>query len=118
MLISFLAVPFIHGSFSYASCNSWLPDPFFRVYIKNIHLCKHGSDSECFDTEGRFVPEKFEEIFTKVRARATTLLSTMRGSVLCDAPRSVRQDDAQRLDAARAVGVYAGPPRRLLTKES
>lgn len=61
-----LAVPFIHGSFSYASCNSWLPDPFFRLYIKNMHLCKHGSDSECLDTEGRFVPEKFEEIFTKV----------------------------------------------------
>lgn len=59
-------MPFIHGSFSYPSCNSWLPDPFFRVFVNNMHMCKHGSDSESYDTEGRFVPAKFEEIFTKV----------------------------------------------------
>ena len=27
--------------------------------------CKHGSDSETYDTEGRYVVEKFEELWTK-----------------------------------------------------
>lgn len=44
-LISLLAVPFIHGSFSYPTSPSILPDPFFRIYMKNMHRCKHGSDS-------------------------------------------------------------------------
>eukprot|EP00879_Flechtneria_rotunda_P028503 GHRR01030626.1.p1 GENE.GHRR01030626.1~~GHRR01030626.1.p1 ORF type:complete len:149 (-),score=21.49 GHRR01030626.1:195-641(-) len=44
-VISTLAVPFIHGSFSYPSCPTILPDPFFRIYLKNFHRCKHGSDS-------------------------------------------------------------------------
>ncbi|KAI8464843.1 MAG: Caleosin related protein-domain-containing protein [Monoraphidium minutum] len=73
-LISLLAVPFIHGSFSYVSrelrlgfptVSGWLPDPFFRVFIKNMHRGKHGSDAEVYDTEGRFVPAKFEELFSK-----------------------------------------------------
>ncbi|GBF90707.1 hypothetical protein Rsub_03008 [Raphidocelis subcapitata] len=33
-LFSLLAVPFIHGSFSYPTCSGWLPDPFFRIFIQ------------------------------------------------------------------------------------
>ncbi|GIL80563.1 hypothetical protein Vretimale_16017 [Volvox reticuliferus] len=65
LLISSLAVPFIHGSFSYPTQKTWIPDPRLRIYMDRIHRTKHGSDSEVYDNEGRFVPEKFEELFSK-----------------------------------------------------
>lgn len=55
----------IHGIFSYPSCPSILPDPLFRLYLQNIHKCKHGSDTGAYDNEGRFVPQKFEDFFHK-----------------------------------------------------
>lgn len=45
---------------------SYFPDPFFRIYIETIHMDKHGSDSGVFDTEGRFIPAKFEDMWSKV----------------------------------------------------
>lgn len=46
LLISTLAVPFVHGSFSYPTLKSWIPDPRFPIYLDQIHRTKHGSDSE------------------------------------------------------------------------
>lgn len=67
-----VAVIIIHINFSYATLppgRTWvthfLPDLRFPVYVERIHKDKHGSDSETFDDEGRFVPQKFEEIFEK-----------------------------------------------------
>eukprot|EP00877_Chromochloris_zofingiensis_P013611 jgi/Chrzof1/8503/Cz03g13150.t1 len=74
-IISLLAVPFIHGSFNYPSCPTIFPDPLWRVYLKYVHRTKHGSDTEVYDTEGRFVPEKFEELFTKYDREAKGGLS-------------------------------------------
>lgn len=55
----------IHFFFSWFTAPGVLPDPFFRVFIKNGHRSKHGSDTAVYDSEGRFIPAKFEEIFTK-----------------------------------------------------
>ncbi len=38
----------------------WLVNPLLPININKMHRTKHGSDSEVYDTEGRFVPEKFE----------------------------------------------------------
>lgn len=63
--MSFLAIFFIHGSFSYFTCASWIPDPYFGIYTDRIHRTKHGSDSESYDTEGRFNPLAFENQLSK-----------------------------------------------------
>lgn len=42
-----------------------MPDPLFRIHVARIHKDKHGSDSGTYDTEGRFVPQKFEDMFAK-----------------------------------------------------
>lgn len=67
-----VAVLVIHANFSYPTLppgRTWLshflPDLRFPVYVERIHEDKHGSDSSTFDSEGRFVPQKFEEIFLK-----------------------------------------------------
>ncbi|KAI0661087.1 Caleosin-domain-containing protein [Cubamyces menziesii] len=64
-LLSLLSVFIVHLSFSYPTCPSILPDPFFRLYLANIHKAKHGSDTGTYDNEGRFVPQKFEDFFNK-----------------------------------------------------
>ena len=64
-IISLLSVFIIHGFFSYPTTGSWVPDPFFRIFIARINKDKHGSDTQTYDNEGRFVPQNFENIFAK-----------------------------------------------------
>ncbi|DBA86838.1 hypothetical protein WJX79_007684 [Trebouxia sp. C0005] len=63
--MSFLAMFFVNGTFSYWTCPTWIPDPSFGIYTDKIHRTKHGSDSETYDTEGRFSPMAFENQFSK-----------------------------------------------------
>ncbi|KAG0354407.1 caleosin domain-containing protein [Gamsiella multidivaricata] len=65
VVLSLIAVFIIHSNFSYPTSASWIPDPFFRIWLQRIHKDKHGSDSGTYDTEGRFVPQHFEDIFAK-----------------------------------------------------
>ncbi|KAJ6001210.1 hypothetical protein N7481_001619 [Penicillium waksmanii] len=67
ILFSMIATFIINVNFSYPTrlAYSWLPDPWFRVYITSIHKAKHGSDSGVYDPEGRFVPQLFENLFSK-----------------------------------------------------
>ncbi|KAF8434814.1 Caleosin related protein-domain-containing protein [Boletus edulis BED1] len=70
LLFCFLATIVIHATLSLPTrlAMSYIPDPFLRIYIETIHANKHGSDSGAFDTEGRFVPCKFEDMWTKYTA--------------------------------------------------
>jgi hypothetical protein len=63
LFIQLFAAFVIHFGMSYATLNSWVPDPFFRIYVKNINHAKHGSDTGTYDKYGRFMPDKFEAIF-------------------------------------------------------
>ncbi|KAI1463598.1 uncharacterized protein F4812DRAFT_468504 [Daldinia caldariorum] len=45
----------------------WLPDPFFRVFLADVHRAKHGSDTGAFDAEGRFVPPALRGRVRQVR---------------------------------------------------
>jgi len=53
------------------------PLPHINIYIDLIHRGMHGSDTGAYDAKGRFVPQKFEDIFikhAKVRPDALTSL--------------------------------------------
>ncbi|KDN61657.1 hypothetical protein CSUB01_10666 [Colletotrichum sublineola] len=66
-----LAATVIPFAFSYGTVMqySYIPDPFFRLYLGGMHKAKHGSDSGIFDSEGRFVPQRFEDVFANCSAR-------------------------------------------------
>ena len=63
--LALFATFIIHAALSYPSGSGVLPDPFFRIYVANVHRNKHGSDSMTFDAEGRFRPQHFEDFFAK-----------------------------------------------------
>lgn len=60
-----LLIPFF---FSYPTTlgHSWFPDPLFRIYTNSIHKAKHGSDTGIYDSDGRFRPWLFDEMFEKM----------------------------------------------------
>ncbi|KAK1574370.1 Caleosin related protein-domain-containing protein [Colletotrichum navitas] len=72
-----LAATVIPFAFSYGTVMqySYIPDPFFRLYVGGMHKAKHGSDSGIYDSEGRFVPQRFEDVFANCSARQDDTLT-------------------------------------------
>ncbi|KAE8687368.1 putative peroxygenase 5 [Hibiscus syriacus] len=64
-LLSIAGAAFINLSLSGKTRPGKFPSLLFPIEIKNMHLGIHGSDTGVYDSEGRFVPSKFEEIFNK-----------------------------------------------------
>ncbi|KAK4119762.1 Caleosin-domain-containing protein [Parathielavia appendiculata] len=67
VLFSLFSMMNINSTLSYPTrlAVSWWPDPWFRIYVKGIPKAKHGSDTGVYDREGRFVPQLFEDMFSK-----------------------------------------------------
>ncbi|GKT95401.1 calcium binding protein [Colletotrichum tofieldiae] len=82
---SLLAATVIPFAFSYGTVMqfSYIPDPFFRLYVGGMHKAKHGSDSGIYDSEGRFVPQRFEDVFANCSARQDDTLTLGK---LCEVP--------------------------------
>ncbi|XP_073109913.1 probable peroxygenase 5 [Elaeis guineensis] len=55
----------VNGSLGPKTRTGKIPSPLLPIYIKNIQKGKHGSDSGVYDSDGRFVPAKFEEMFKR-----------------------------------------------------
>uniref|UniRef100_A0ACD5Z484 Uncharacterized protein n=1 Tax=Avena sativa TaxID=4498 RepID=A0ACD5Z484_AVESA len=55
----------VHGANGPITSPADAPLPHSSIYIENMQRGMHGSDTGAFDLKGRFVPQKFEEIFIK-----------------------------------------------------
>lgn len=53
LLLSTLGTFLVHVFFSYPTLDTWVPDPFFSIHLKNIHRCIHGSDSGSYNNLGK-----------------------------------------------------------------
>lgn len=60
--ITSLLIP-IFFSYPTRLAHSYLPDPFFRIYVDSIHKAKHGSDTGIYDLKGHFKVEAFDAMF-------------------------------------------------------
>ncbi|XP_026380615.1 probable peroxygenase 4 [Papaver somniferum] len=63
--LSTLASIFINMGLSGKTRPGKFPNPLFPIVVQNIAKSKHTSDSGVYDTEGRFVASRFEELFQK-----------------------------------------------------
>eukprot|EP00253_Pinus_taeda_P029954 PITA_29954 len=77
VILSLVPTVVIHVAFTYYTLPGWIPYLKLPIYIENIHKAKHGSDSETYDTEGRFAPENFDAIFSKYATKHPNKLNFM-----------------------------------------
>ncbi|KAB2036324.1 hypothetical protein ES319_D04G217400v1 [Gossypium barbadense] len=75
-LLSMAGAVFINLSLSGTTRPGKFPSLLFPIEVKNIQMGKHGSDSGVYDSEGRFIPSKFDEIFSKYARTHTNALTS------------------------------------------
>jgi peroxygenase len=84
-ILSIVATFIIHGSFSYPTQDTWLPDPMFRIYIDKINRLKHGSDTGAYRRNGTFSREMLDDFFTRASSQkdkdTISVEDTVRGLV-------------------------------------
>ncbi|OIW21809.1 hypothetical protein TanjilG_11544 [Lupinus angustifolius] len=76
ILLSTVAAIFINSGLSQKTRPGKFPSILFPIEVKNIQRSKHGSDTGVYDTEGRFVPSKFEELFNKHARKHSNALTS------------------------------------------
>lgn len=66
IFLSGLATLLIHLSFSWWTLDTWIPDPFFAIVIRNVHRLKHGSDSGVYNFSGNIEPSVQDAVVNKL----------------------------------------------------
>lgn len=89
VFFSALALLLIHGSFSWITFGTLLPDPYFRLKVKNMHRAKHGSDTECYTSTGVFDERRFNDMFDRYSSEPHTHLTFSEGLSMIHGNRNV-----------------------------
>lgn len=81
--MSALGTFLVHFFLSYPTSDSWWPDPFFTIHLKNIHRCKHGSDTAVYDERGELRADRMQWIlstFSRPMIASPSMMSSTQAS--------------------------------------
>ncbi|PJF19182.1 hypothetical protein PSACC_01020 [Paramicrosporidium saccamoebae] len=64
LLLSLFGTFLVHFFFSYWTLDTWIPDPFFAIVLRNVDRLKHGSDTEVYEHDGTIKPIQGDAVAT------------------------------------------------------
>lgn len=70
---STVTVILVHFFLSYPTIDSWIPDPFWSIHLRNINRALHGSDTGVYDHDGQVVNTKMAVLWQKFGTDKTHL---------------------------------------------
>jgi Caleosin related protein len=74
-ILSLLGTIILHLSLSYATQQSWLPDPFLSIHVSRIHRCLYGSHSGMYTIGGNINWETVNTLFGEAGSPSMPVLS-------------------------------------------